>query len=158
MDGENRQHPGLSSNYQMWIIRYIFLMAVEFIGIEDGRSAASETDVIEGRVVDHYSAVRADAGLHSANAVQALGAVVAPVAARVAQSVDFAVVGAFESDVVDGRVVGRVASRADPQLEALHEGAERAILDVLEAAGAIMMFNDETIVNAIDSIKWNNME
>ena len=68
---------------------YIFLMTFQF---EMSGSAASETDVIEGRVVDDNASIGTDASLHSANAVETFAAVIAPVSARVADSVDFTVV------------------------------------------------------------------
>ena len=102
-----------------------------------GGSAASETDIIEGRVIDDNSTVRTDSSLQSANSIDTFGAVISPVTASVTDSADFTVVWAFESDVVDGRVVRRVAGWADSQLETLHVSAKRASLSILENAGAI---------------------
>ena len=82
-----------------------------------GRSAASETNVVEGRVVDGDSSVRSDAGLNATDAIDTIAAVVSPVAAGVADAVDLAPVGAAKPNVVHSRVVGRVAIGANSQLE-----------------------------------------
>ena len=85
--------------------------------MSSGLRAASETNVIESRVVDGNSSVGADASLEAADAGGAVATIVSPVTASVADAVDLAAVGAAETDVVDGRVVGRVAIGANSQLE-----------------------------------------
>ena len=90
-----------------------------------GGSAASETDIIEGRVVHQESAIRTESSLHSTYTVQTIGAVITPCSARVSFASQFASVRAGESNVVDGRVVRRVAIRqlsswADSHPETLH--------------------------------------
>jgi hypothetical protein len=103
------------------------------------RSTASETDVIEGRVVHQESAIRPEASLHSADAVQTLGAVLAPSSASVSFAPEFPAVGAHEPHVVDGRVVGRVAVRhlpgwTDSHPETLHVRSCSAFTDGLPIA------------------------
>ena len=85
--------------------------------MSSGLRAASETNVIESRVVDDNSSVGADASLEAADAGWAVATVVSPVAAGVADAVDLAPVGAAKPNVVDGRVVVRVAIGANSQLE-----------------------------------------
>ena len=85
--------------------------------MSSGLRAASETNVIESRVVDGNSSVGADASLEAADAGGAVATVVSPVAAGVADAVDLAPVGAAKPNVVHSRVVGRVAIGANSQLE-----------------------------------------
>ena len=85
--------------------------------MSSGLRAASETNVIESRVVDGNSSVGADASLEAADAGWAVATVVSPVAAGVADAVDLAPVGAAKPNVVHSRVVGRVAIGANSQLE-----------------------------------------
>ena len=98
---------------------------------------ASEANVVQSRVVKVADSafVRLDAGLHSANSVVADFAVVAPVSAGVAESVDFITAGALETDVVCRRVVGLCSGRTDPQLETRHVTAEGASLNPAKISG-----------------------
>ena len=105
-----------------------------------GRIAASEADVIEGRIVDQKAALRLDACLNAANAGLAGVAVVAPVTPAVANTTDLEIVdGAPEANVVDRRVVSFVVIRADFQLEGIHVTSARAVLKILEIAGAAII-------------------
>ena len=104
-----------------------------------GRSAASETNVVEGRVVDGDSSVRSDAGLNATDAIDTVAAVVSPVAAGVADAIDLAVIGAAEPDIVYSRVVGRVAIGADSQLEGDRVSAQNAALHILRSASAVII-------------------
>jgi hypothetical protein len=101
-------------------------------------STASEADVVEGRVVvvTEASVERLDAGLHTADAVEALATFLAPISARVSRPVDFVSVGAHEADVVGRRPVRTTAAagrrRADSQNEFRQITAKRASDNLLE--------------------------
>lgn len=95
--------------------------------------AASKTDIIQGSVVDCDAATFLDASLHSADACGASIAKVTPGAFSVADALDLFAVGASETNVVGGRVVGRVSVGLDAQLEAVQVGAKRTSLDWLVA-------------------------
>jgi hypothetical protein len=100
-------------------------------------STASEADVVEGRVVvvAEASVERLDAGLHTADAVEALATFLAPISARVSRPVDFVSVGAHEADVVGRRPVRTAAAagrRTDSQNEFRQVTAKRASDNLLE--------------------------
>lgn len=86
---------------------------IKLKSIEACWSATSETDIVEGRVVNQKSTIISNTSFQSANSFRTFGAVIAPVASVVANSIDIAIVGAHETNVVDGRVIGRVARWTD---------------------------------------------
>jgi hypothetical protein len=108
---------------------------------------AGEANVVQGRVVRvaDSAVVRLDAGLQSTDALGARLAVLAPDSIRVSHSVDFALVGAQESDVVGRRpvplgIVRPVERQLDSQSETGHVRDNKGRwtrLDSLEISGAV---------------------
>ena len=109
--------------------------------------AAGETDVVQGRVVvvTDPALERLDAGLHSADALAAGVAVLAPDSVGVSDSVNLPIVGAQEADVVGRRPVPLsrvrlVERQLDSQRETGHVSDNKgrwARLDSLEISGAV---------------------
>jgi hypothetical protein len=125
----------------------IYFNSFSVLGKERLLWAAGEADVVQGRVVRVAdSAVeRLDAGLDSTNALGARLAVLAPDSICVSHSVDLALVGAQESDVVGRRpvplgIVRPVERQLDSQSETGHVRDNKSRwtqLDTLEISGAV---------------------